>query len=172
MSYGRSNNPTRELGLYGLGAYLARQMDDAGVPRCAYCTQELTPTNRTLDHVDGGRDGYADGDRVVAACAECNSAAGRHDAAGLDRLATHLADQGIDPKAAARRVKQVLRLPLPERSDPDVVRITEEHFGARLQEQRRLAAKRRGGDPNAAGTGRTRARQLVLTTDTDDFDAF
>lgn len=167
MSFFEGNNPSREIGLYLYAAYLARQQDDDGIVRCAYCAAELVPTDRALDHTDPSVLDYQSGETVVAACGECNRAAGRHTPRDHERLADHLRDLGVDPREAVRRVKRILRLPLPSRRSADVVRIAEEHFGDRLQEQRRLAALRSGRDPATAGTGRTRARQLEADAETD-----
>ena len=166
------NNPSREISPYLYSAYLARQMDDSGTVRCAYCTREIEPHDRTLDHVEGGKGGYDSGDLVVASCSECNGAAGNHSDRAHEILAAHLRGLDVEPHEAARRVKKILRMPLPDRNDPDVLRIAEEHFGERLVYQRRIAALRRGTDPATAGTGRTRARRLAAATAADDFDVF
>lgn len=138
-----SRDPARWIALYLYAAVLARQANEAGEVHCGYCGDVLTDLNRTIDHVDGNQQ-HNTGENLLAACHDCNQAAGRHNARGTELLEIHLRGLDIRPADARRRVQRILSTDLPDRNDPLTKLVAEEFFSRRLEYQRELAAHRRG----------------------------
>lgn len=139
---GPRRDVVRQIGIFTYCRYLARQwVRDLG-PCCAYCGQQLTRETRTLDHVNNvAKDNRAD--NLVAACADCNAAAGTHDQRGWERLAERVRELGADPEGLPDRVRAILDSPLPERDDTNVQAIAWGWFADRIEKQRELAKTRR-----------------------------
>lgn len=139
---GPRRDVVRQIGIFTYVRYLVRQDVPGLGPCCAYCGAVLTKDGRTLDHVNNvARDNRPD--NLVAACSDCNAAAGAHDERGWERLAERVADLGAYPESLATRVRAILDTPLPERADERVQALAWEWFGDRIQLQRDLARARR-----------------------------
>ncbi len=137
---------SRNIGIYTYTQFLVRQALPDGRIICVYCGEELTVKTRTLDHVNNDPTDNRP-ENLVAACGTCNHEAGSHDDEGWTRLAERVQQCGLDPLEMRARLEEVIRLPLPEKSDERVQVLAWGWFRDRIIYQRKIAAIRRGGDP-------------------------
>ena len=174
MGKDHRHSASRRIAIYLYASFLARQLDDYGDVRCAYCDGILTYDNRALDHYDNDPDNTTAGN-VVACCQACNKAAGRHTKRAHEILDFHLEELGIDGGVAADRVARILATPLPERHAQETEYIAHAWFGDRLEYERHgaaIRAARKGGKPAGPRSHIARERKRRAPVDLDDVIPF
>lgn len=131
---------SRKASPYWLAALFVRGAE-AGAPVCAWCRRRLTPSWKTIDHLDNHPTNNEPWN-VVPACPSCNSAR----ASGWESFTAYLqAERQQSPReveATVRRVEAQRVRALPARDTPEVRALARAWYGERLAELARAGTER------------------------------